>query len=99
MTLPISAEEMKRYKRTARARWQDEGKRREMQRERAWQLATQAAALLKTEYGVQRVVVFGSLTHVDRFTLWSDVELAAWGLTPTNWLHAIAAVRELSRDV
>jgi len=47
----------------------------------------------------QRVVVFGSLTHADRFTLWSDVDLAAWGLTPANWLRAIGAVKSLSTEV
>lgn len=90
---------MERYKRTARARRQLERKRREMRRERAWQLARRAAALLKEEYDVQRVVVFGSLTHPDRFTLWSDVDLAAWGLTSANWLRAMGAVRELSDEI
>jgi predicted nucleotidyltransferase len=99
MALQIPPEQMELYKRTARARWQMERKRREMRRERAWQLARRAATLLKDEYGVQRVVVFGSLTHPDRFTRWSDVDLAAWGLTSTNWLRAIGAVRELSDEV
>jgi predicted nucleotidyltransferase len=99
MALQISPDQMELYKRTARARWQMERKRREMRRERAWQLARRAATLLKDEYGVQRVVVFGSLTHPDRFTRWSDVDLAAWGLTSTNWLRAIGAVRELSDEV
>jgi predicted nucleotidyltransferase len=99
MALQISAEQMERYKRTARARRQLERKRREMWRERAWQLARRAAALLKEEYDVQRVVVFGSLTHPDRFTLWSDVDLGAWGLTSANWLRAIGAVGDLSDEI
>ena len=44
-------------------------------------------------------MLFGSLAHPDRFTLWSDVDLAAWGLTPTNWLKAIGAIRELSDEI
>jgi predicted nucleotidyltransferase len=99
MPLQIPAEQMERYKRTARARWLAEKKRREVRRERAWKLVRQAAALLKEKYGVQRVAVFGSLTHSDRFSLWSDVDLAAWGLTPKNWLRAMAAVRDLSDEV
>jgi len=95
----MPAEQMERYKRTARARWQAERKRRDARRERAWQLARRAARLLKDKYVVQRVVVFGSLTHVDLFTLWSDVDLAAWGLTPANWLRAIGAVKSLSTEV
>ena len=96
MTLLIPAEQMEQYKRTARTRWQAEKERQDSRRERAWQLAHQAAKLLKREYGVQRVMLFGSLTYPDRFTLWSDVDLAAWGLTPASWLKAIGAVRELS---
>jgi len=90
---------MEEYKRTARARHRAERKRRDAQHTRAWRLARQAATLLKAEYGAQRVMVFGSLTHPDRFTQWSDVDLAAWGLTPTNWLRAIGAGKGLSREI
>jgi predicted nucleotidyltransferase len=65
----------------------------------AWQLARRAAAMLKEQYGVSRVVLFGSLIHPDRFTVRSDVDLAAWGLTSANWLKAIGAVRNLSREI
>ena len=99
MALHVSAEQMAQYKRTARARWQAEREQRDARRERAWQLARQAAELLKREYGVRRVMVFGSLTHSDGFTLWSDVDLAAWGLTPANWLKAIGAVHALSGEI
>ncbi len=99
MALQISAEQMAQYKRTARARWQAEREQRDARRERAWQFVRRAATLLKHEYGVQRVMLFGSLTHPDRFTLWSDVDLAAWGLTSANWLRAMGAVRGLSDDI
>jgi predicted nucleotidyltransferase len=48
---------------------------------------------------VTRVVLFGSLPQPARFTLWSDVGLAAWGLTPANWLKAIGAVSRLSDEI
>jgi predicted nucleotidyltransferase len=99
MPLQIPAEQIEQYKRTARIRWRTERKRREMRREHAWDMARRAATLLKEKYGVPRVMAFGSLTHPDRFTLWSDVDLAAWGLTPANWLRAMAAVRDLSSEI
>jgi len=99
MALQISAEQMERYRHTARVRWQAKRKRGDQRRERAWQLARQAATLLKKECGVQRVVLFGSFIHPDRFTQWSDIDLAAWGLIASNWLQAIGAVRALSDDV
>lgn len=95
MSLPISAEDMEVYRRTARERALAEARAVEIRRERAWQLARQAAAKLKAEFGVSRVRVFGSLLEPERFSLWSDVDLAAWGLTTQNWLKAIGAVRDL----
>jgi len=90
---------MARYRRTAHARWRKEQEHLRRRRARAWHLARRAARLLKEEYGAQRVVVFGSLTQPDRFTLWSDVDLAAWGLTTANWLQAVGAVRYLSDEI
>ena len=95
----IPAEEMAVYRRTARTRWEAEKKNREERRQLAWRLARRAATLLRQEYGVERVFVFGSLTHPERFTLWSDVDLAAWGLTSANWLQAMGAVRDLSQEI
>lgn len=98
MTIQVSAEELKRYQRTARARWQADRKRRSERHSRAWELARRAGALLKSEYSAQRVVAFGSLIHADRFTVWSDVDLAAWGLTSENWLKATSAVKQLGSN-
>jgi predicted nucleotidyltransferase len=91
--------EFERYRASAQARWRNERAQRATRQERAWRLARQAAELLKTRYGVQQVSVFGSLAHPDRFTQWSDVDLAAWGLTASNWLKASAAVRSLAGDI
>lgn len=99
MAMNIAPEEMDRYRRAARRHWQTEQHERVTRRERGWQLAYQAAQLLRAEYGVERVVVFGSLTHADRFTRWSDVDIAAWGLTAQNWLKAMGAVYDIARDI
>jgi predicted nucleotidyltransferase len=99
MTLQISAEQMKAYRRTARQRWQAEQAQLARRRERAWELARQAAEMLRRDFAAARVVVFGSLAQEERFTEWSDVDLAAWGLDSTNWLKAIGAVRRLSDEI
>jgi len=98
-TISIPADKMAQYRRTAQKRWRAEQEQRQNRRVRAWELAQQAAALLKAEFDVERVVLFGSLLHPDRFTLHSDVDMAAWGLTPQNWLKAIAAVSLLADDI
>jgi uncharacterized protein len=99
MREPISAEKMVQYRHTAQARWQAEQEQRHLRRARAWELAQQAATMLKSEFAVEKVVLFGSLLHPDRFTLYSDVDLAAWGLTSQTWLKAITAVYLLADDI
>jgi predicted nucleotidyltransferase len=95
----IPPEKMAQYRETALRRSRARAEEERARRERAWQLARRAAALLKEQFDVDRVVVFGSLTHPGRYTVWSDIDLAAWGLTAHNWLKASAAVRELSREI
>lgn len=99
MSLQITAEQREVYRHTARARMERERQLRRRRRQEAWKLAHQAAALLRAQFGVSRVVAFGSLSHPGRFTQWSDVDLAAWGLTSSNWLKAMAAVRDLSLEI
>jgi predicted nucleotidyltransferase len=88
-----TAEEMQIYRRTALQRQQAEQEQAAQRRAHAWELARQAAAILKAEFGVERVMVFGSLTQADRFTQWSDIDLAVWGLTDQNWLRSSAAAQ------
>ncbi len=58
-----------------------------------------AAQLLKQKYGATRVVVFGSLVHEGRFTRWSDVDVAAWGLGMHDTFRAIGDVMDLSSEI
>ncbi len=65
----------------------------------AWELARQAARLLKAQFGATRVVVFGSLVHEGCFTSWSDVDIAAWGIAPEDTFRAIGAAMDLGGDI
>lgn len=96
----ISSEQLRAYRQTARKRWQRVQQQQLARRKQAMALAQQAAQLLKEQYHVRQVLLFGSLAHPERrFSLQSDVDLAVWGLTSANWLQASAAVRQLSREI
>jgi predicted nucleotidyltransferase len=58
-------------------------------REEAWDEARKAARLLVDEFGVRRVVAFGSLAS-GRFRRGSDVDLAVEGLPPERFFRADA---------
>jgi len=65
----------------------------------AWSAARRAAQLLRDQFGVTRVVIFGSLANEDCFTIWSDVDIAAWGIAPEQTFRAIGAARDVSKDI
>jgi len=66
--------------------------------ERAWEVARAAARVLRQKFGATRVVVFGSLIHRAWFTLWSDIDLAAWGIPPDAFYRAVAIVTGISPE-
>lgn len=69
-----------------------------LRRERAWELAREAALLLKNSYGARKVAVFGSLVHQLWFSRWSDVDLAAWDIPDDRFFAAVGAVTGLSPE-
>ena len=68
-------------------------------KQQAWQIARQAAQILREQFRAEKVVVFGSLVHEAWFTLWSDIDLVAWGIPPDRFYATVGAVTELSEEV
>ena len=58
------------------------------------QIARQCAAILKRDFGVERVVLFGSLLDVDHMWWGSDIDLAVWGLAKQDLFKAGAAIEQ-----
>ena len=95
----ITPAEMEAYRQAARQRHRAEKERLQIRRQRAWNLARQAARLLEDHFNAKRVVLFGSLAHEDRLNPWSDVDIAAWGLQPEDTWRALGAVMDLDSDI
>lgn len=95
----LTQAEMDAYLAAAKMRQEAERQALNRRTARAWDLARQAAALLRTRYAVHRVAVFGSLVHTGCFTEWSDVDLAAWGLAPVEMLAAMGDVFDLDDEI
>ena len=66
--LPLSDEQVAMYRATAKRRRELDRPAEQERRKVGWAAARQAAELLRTQYNVTRVVVFGSLVHDGRFT-------------------------------
>ncbi len=66
--------------------------------ERAWEVARQAACVLRERFEATRVIVFGSLTRDVWFTPWSDIDLVAWGIPAGEFYRAVAVVTGLDSE-
>lgn len=81
------------------AQWKE---RREAQHVRFQALAAEArrelemiVQVLSQQYGVERVILFGSLAK-GRFAPWSDVDVVVEGLDNADFYEAMAAVNRLT---
>lgn len=98
-SLQLSPEKITLYRATAIKRQKEAEAQVGQRRQKAWELVQQAAQLLREQFGVSRVVVFGSLVRDYGFTQWSDVDIAAWGIAPTDTFRAIGAVMDLDAEI
>jgi len=55
--------------------------------------------VLREQFAATRVVLFGSLTAQNRFTHWSDIDLAVWGIPPKMFYEAVATLNAVSPDI
>ena len=99
MSIKLTPEEIAMYRAAAKRKWQENKAERIQRQKRAWELAQSAAVLLKEQFKATKVMVFGSLVRNDCFTLWSDVDIAAWGISPDETLWAMEAVRDLDEII
>lgn len=84
------------YIETARRRRQHEQAQLQQRRQQALEAAQVAAQLLRENFGVSRVVVFGSVLAERAFHAQSDIDLAVWDLPPEQYLAAVAQLLALS---
>ncbi|MEM9275032.1 MAG: nucleotidyltransferase domain-containing protein [Cyanobacteria bacterium P01_F01_bin.143] len=99
MSVKFTPREIAMYRAAAKQKWQESKPERIQKQKRAWELARSAALLLKEQFKATKVMIFGSLVRNNCFTLWSDVDIAAWGIAPHETLRAMEAVRDLDEII
>lgn len=92
----ITPEDLITFRATLRSRRERSAADLAALRQRALLAARQAAEFLKREFGVTRVMLFGSLAHARWYSDRSDIDLAAWGLGPVEHLEAMARLEDLN---
>lgn len=89
---------MSEYRATAKNRWLEEQDELSARYDRAWTIAKEAAVILRTQFGVHRIVAIGSLTHKQRYHQRSDVDLAVWELPEKKYYRAVAQLLYLEPE-
>jgi uncharacterized protein len=93
---PVTGAQMAGYRAGAARRRQTAERARREHWDRAQRVASEAARILRAEFGATRITLFGSGTALVRFGPSSDLDLAAWGIEEHRYLRALA--RLLSID-
>ncbi|MBI3163729.1 MAG: nucleotidyltransferase domain-containing protein [Chloroflexi bacterium] len=66
---------------------------------RARKVARKAAKILKEQFGVKKVVLFGSTVRPRLFHIRSDVDLAVWGLDEKEYFRTLGVLLGIDYEV
>lgn len=69
-----------------------------VRKQEAWKVAHVVAQMLKKRFRATRVVAFGSLVGKSLFTLWSDIDLAVWGIPPEEYYGAAGSAMDIGLE-
>ena len=94
----FTPEQMQAYIQTAQARKHALTEHIAQRYRRGWDVAHQAAQLLKMSFGASRVVLFGSLLTQSRVHLRSDIDLAVWGMDEALYFKAVARLQDIDPE-
>lgn len=65
----------------------------------ARKVARRAAMILRKQFGIMEVVLFGSMTNPSLFHSRSDVDIAVWGLTGNAYYRAVGILQSLDPEI
>ena len=97
--MTISEAQFDHYSRGLRQRDAQRKKRLSKRQERARQVANSAANVLKTDFGAEKIILYGSLAHGAWFREHSDIDLAVAGLPAKLFWRAWVTIDRLSSDI
>lgn len=92
-------EQMAGYRASAHKRQQQKRDRLRQRQQLGLAIAQQASELLKRNFQVEKVMLFGSMRALDRIHDRSDVDLAVWGLNPQDYFRAVGQLLALHPDI
>jgi uncharacterized protein len=95
----LTSAELERYRKALKSRPGVTKTQADSRFKKASEVTSQAASLLKEQFGVKKVLVFGSLVHPHLFHAHSDVDLAVWGLAGREYYRAVGVLQSLDPEI
>ena len=92
-------DKMAAYRASAQKRQQQKRVRLSQRQQLGLTVAQQASEMLKREFKVRKVALFGSMLSVDNVHERSDVDLAVWGMSSKDYYRAVGQLQGLSPDI
>ena len=94
----LSTKELGAYRPWQSMEWHQTDPEVSRRKEEAWKVAQVVAQMLKKRFRATRIVAFGSLARKGAFTLWSDIDLAVWGIPHEEYYGAAGAAMDMGLD-
>ena len=95
----LAPADLERYRKALRSRVDVAQTQADLRFKKASEIASRTALVLKREFDVKKVVVFGSIVHPHLFHAHSDVDLAVWGLTGRQYYRAVGLLQSLDPEI
>jgi predicted nucleotidyltransferase len=95
----LTSEDMEQYRSFLKEKEEKEKIALQQRYNKAWDIARKAAEILYDKYCAKKVLVFGSLTNPEKFTKWSDIDLAVWGIPDDSFYKAVAEMISLNSEI
>lgn len=96
--MPLSPNQLTRYRAGLQRRLKQHQQEQHHKQQRGWQIARQAAQILKSRWGASKVVLFGSMLEATNIHDRSDIDLAVWGLPGDDYFRALAELLDLDPE-
>jgi len=96
--MPLSPDSLIRYRAGLQQRLKQHRQEQLQKQQRGWQVARQAAQILKSRWGASKVVLFGSMLESTKVHDRSDIDLAVWDLPADVYFRALAELLDIDSE-
>ena len=96
--MAFSPQQLIRYRAGLRQQLKHHQQEQLHRQQRGWQVAREAAQILKSQWGASKVVLFGSMLDAKNIHDRSDIDLAVWDLPTEMYFSALAELLDIDLD-